>query len=62
VPIRAQEAKGSIMNKYLFEVFTAVEVTADSEDEAYELLLTDDEEACVTIDSRIEAISMESID
>lgn len=41
------------MNKYIFHVITVVEVTASNDDEAYELLLEDDEEACVTLDSTI---------
>lgn len=41
------------MGKYLYNVQYTVEVEANSEDEAYELLLNDDEAACTTIYSDI---------
>lgn len=41
------------MATYLYNVQYTVEVEADSEEEAYVLLLEDDEDACRTIDSDI---------
>jgi len=38
---------------YLFNVQNTIEVEAESEDEAYDLLLADDEERCIVIDSDI---------
>ena len=41
------------MPTYLFNVQNTIEVEAESEDEAYDLLLADDEERCIVIDSDI---------
>lgn len=41
------------MPKYLYNIQMTVEVTADTEEDAYELLMEDNEEACVTVDTDI---------
>lgn len=47
------------MKIYIYNVMYTVEVQAENEEEAYTLLLEDDEEACTTVDSDIQFVGVE---
>lgn len=50
------------MNIYVYNVQHTIEVEAENEDEAYNLLMEDDHEACTYIDSDYMLVEVEPIE